>query len=346
MKGLRFLFFIFFWLAFLAIIIMAIYFKDYYTIIEEIKENKDLVVGEFNEKVKSNFVAADKWNYIIILIFVSFLLLLFAVNDLVLRIILRRFIEKIKSMSFFLGGFVWIMFMLLASLMVFGELVIITNAIAKIHSSKNTHFKPQSIEDKKIVFLLGTNKHIRGTKSPNLYYQYRIDAVNELYKAGKVKRIIISGDNSHPGYNEPADMKADLMRKGVPEHIIDLDFAGFRTLDSIVRLRQYFNVSTDVVIVSQLFHVQRALLLAWFYGIDAIAYPAKGTMTSSMIQRELFAKPKVFLDIFLFNMQPKFGRAPQRTPFNFDRLEHKLILGATIIFFIVSLYSTRKALSY
>jgi SanA protein len=74
----------------------------------------------------------------------------------------------------------------------------------------------------------------------NLYYSHRIDAAEKLFKSGKIEFILISGDNSREEYDEPTDMKNDLVERGVPENKIYLDYAGFRTLDSVIRANAIF----------------------------------------------------------------------------------------------------------
>jgi len=91
----------------------------------------------------------------------------------------------------------------------------------------------------KVGLLLGTGKYI-GTQYINPYYEYRIRAAESLMKAGKIKYLIISGDNSRTDYNEPQTMKDDLVKRGIDSNLIYLDYAGFRTFDSMVRLKEVF----------------------------------------------------------------------------------------------------------
>src|SRR5690606_3791527 len=108
----------------------------------------------------------------------------------------------------------------------------------------------------------------------NRYYQYRIDAAVALYKAGKVDYFIVSGDNGTKDYNEPEDMKNDLIAHGIPEERIYLDFAGFRTLDSVVRMEKIFG-QRSFTVVSQEFHNRRAIYLAQRQGYDAVGLNAR-----------------------------------------------------------------------
>lgn len=159
---------------------------------------------------------------------------------------------------------------------------------------------------RKVGLVLGTGKYL-GNGYENLFYTYRIEAAAALYKAGKVSFLLLSGDNSKEHYNEPEMMKNDLIAAGVPAEKIFLDFAGFRTLDSIVRCREVFG-EDSITIVSQPFHNQRALFLANNKGVEAVAFNARdvhGDMGVRVAVREKLARVKLVLDL-LFNKQPKF----------------------------------------
>lgn len=162
-----------------------------------------------------------------------------------------------------------------------------------------------AIPKNKVGLLLGTSKYARS--GVNLYYQYRIDAAVALYKAGKIEYILISGDNGRKEYSEPEDMMADLIAAGVPKERIFLDYAGFRTYDSIVRCKEVFG-ENDITVISQLFHDQRACFIANKKNIHAIAFTAQEVTNEISIKvsfREKFARVKMLLDL-LFNIDPKF----------------------------------------
>lgn len=158
-----------------------------------------------------------------------------------------------------------------------------------------------------VALVLGTSKYTRGGYK-NLYFSYRIEAAVELFRAGKVKHILVSGDNSLKEYNEPKQMKAELVKKGIPESAISLDYAGFRTLDSVVRSKEVFG-QQNITIVSQAFHNQRALFIANHRDINAVAFNAKDVNLQYGFKvqlREYLAKCKAVLDIIILNKQPKF----------------------------------------
>lgn len=168
----------------------------------------------------------------------------------------------------------------------------------------------KAVPHRHVALVLGTSP-IGRNGGPNMYFYSRIDACTALYEAGKVDRILVSGDNRKKTYNEPQAMKEALMERGVPEEAIYLDYAGFRTLDSVVRARDVFGQDSFTV-VSQRFHNERAVFIAMQKGIDAIGLNAAdvnrhyGFLTRV---REYFARCKVFLDL-LFGVKPHFLGEP------------------------------------
>jgi SanA protein len=154
--------------------------------------------------------------------------------------------------------------------------------------------------------LLGTAKMLPNGYI-NLYFQYRIDAALELFKAGKIRYIIISGDNGRKDYNEPEDMKNELIKGGMPDSVIYLDFAGFRTFDSVIRAKKIFG-QTKLISISQKFHNERMVFIARTNEMEAYGYNAKDVNKSAGFRtnlREFFARAKVFIDM-LINREPKF----------------------------------------
>ena len=162
------------------------------------------------------------------------------------------------------------------------------------------------IPKNKVGLLLGTSKYVSNGHI-NLYYAYRIDAAVDLFKAGKIEYILISGDNGHKNYDEPSTFKSDLIERGIPEDRIYLDYAGFRTLDSVVRAKEIFG-QNEITIISQEFHNERAIYLADNFNIDAIAYNAKDVGNRYGLKtraREYLARAKASIDL-VFNVEPKF----------------------------------------
>ena len=162
------------------------------------------------------------------------------------------------------------------------------------------------IPKNRVGLLLGTAKFMdKGKQILNEYYQNRIDATVALYMAGKIDYIIVSGDNSTFYYNEPALMRQDLIDKGVPPNRIFMDYAGFRTLDSILRCRDVFG-QNSVTIISQNFHNERAIFIANHKKVKAVAYnAADGNSIFDWYFREKMARVKMMMDL-LFNTQAKY----------------------------------------
>jgi SanA protein len=163
-----------------------------------------------------------------------------------------------------------------------------------------------SIPENNVGLLLGTSKFLRNGNS-NQYFENRISATIQLYKAGKIKNVVISGDNSKKDYNEPEDMKNELIKRGIPEDRIYLDFAGFRTYDSVFRMKEIFG-QDRFTIISQEFHNQRAVYIASALKLNAIGFNAKDVNAYNGFKtkiREKFARVKMFIDL-IFEKKPKF----------------------------------------
>ncbi len=157
-----------------------------------------------------------------------------------------------------------------------------------------------------VALVLGTSRSVNGIVE-NPFFTNRISAAADLFFQGKIKHILVSGDNSSLNYNEPRDMRKALVKRGVPDSCITMDFAGLRTFDSIVRSNKIFQ-QNRITIVSQQFHNYRALFIARHFGIDAIAYNADypEKANSKLIFREFFARSKAILDLYFLNTKPKF----------------------------------------
>ena len=168
------------------------------------------------------------------------------------------------------------------------------------------HDQLADLQPAPMALLLGTSPRHAGR--PNQYYLARIKAAQELFSAGKVAGILVSGDNRSANYNEPVMMKADLVRAGVPAEFITMDFAGFHTLDSVVRAKSVFQ-QDRVIVVSQRFHAQRALFLAQHVGLEAEAYVAEEPPLDWRVRvraREVFARALACLDVWVLHRQPHF----------------------------------------
>ena len=171
-----------------------------------------------------------------------------------------------------------------------------------------------AVPSARAAVVLGCSRTVRGGPG-NLYYQRRIRAAADLYASVKVRAVVVSGDNHVRSYDEPTDMKGDLVASGVPADRIVCDYAGFRTLDSVVRARKVFELE-DFIVVSQPFHVRRAVFLARGFGINAIGYEADdvtGRHSVKTCLREQLAKIAALIDVVI-RRQPKFLGPVEKVP--------------------------------
>lgn len=183
---------------------------------------------------------------------------------------------------------------------------------AVVNTAKDRMYDDVSaIPFNRVGVLLGTNpKGRKGNTNP--FYINRIKACAALYKAGKIERVLVSGDNSRATYDEPTCIKADLIAAGLPDSVIYLDYAGFRTYDSMVRAKEVFGL-TSFTIISQPFHNERALYIATRKGLDVVAFNAPDVQLRRwqirMIVREWLARTKAILDVYT-GKQPHFLGEP------------------------------------
>ncbi len=174
-----------------------------------------------------------------------------------------------------------------------------------ISSTKNetTSFIGE-IRETPVALVLGTSRSVNG-KDENPFFTLRMKAAADLFHAGKVKHFILSGDNSTKLYNEPRDMRLKLIRLGVPSSAITLDFAGRRTLDSVIRCKKIFN-QNNIIIISQEFHNYRAVFIAKYFGMKVQGFNANfpENANNKIIFREYLARPKALLDLYILKTKP------------------------------------------
>ncbi|KQN63743.1 MULTISPECIES: outer membrane permeability protein SanA [unclassified Erwinia] len=163
----------------------------------------------------------------------------------------------------------------------------------------------KSLPHRQVGVVLGTAKYYR-TGVPNEYYLFRMQGALNAYNSGKVNYLLLSGDNAQQSYNEPMTMRRDLIAAGVDPADIVMDFAGFRTLDSIVRTRKVFDTN-DFIIITQRFHCERALFIALHSGIQAQCYavPSPKNMLTVRL-REVGARLGALADLYIMKREPRF----------------------------------------
>lgn len=163
----------------------------------------------------------------------------------------------------------------------------------------------QTLPHRQVGVVLGTAKFYRAGVL-NDYYFYRIQGALNVYNSGKADYLLLSGDNALQSYNEPVTMRRDLIAHGMPASDIVLDYAGFRTLDSIIRTRKVFDTN-DFTIITQRFHCERALFIAMHMGIQAQCYavPSPNNFFSVRV-REVGARLNALFDLYLLKREPRF----------------------------------------
>lgn len=170
---------------------------------------------------------------------------------------------------------------------------------------------PAKTPYRRVALVLGCAEKIGGGHI-NPFFENRIRAAASLYQAHKVDYFLVSGDHHIATYDEPAAMKNHLIAAGVPADHIVCDYAGFRTLDSIIRANKVFGLYR-ITIVSQRFHNERAIFLAGHEGIDAIGFNAAdvgGVHSYSTYGRDQVSKMFTLLDVYVFHTKPKFLGPP------------------------------------
>ncbi|MET0694060.1 MAG: ElyC/SanA/YdcF family protein [Propionibacteriaceae bacterium] len=146
-------------------------------------------------------------------------------------------------------------------------LAVVGGSVAFVRVSASGHlFSAADVPEAPVALVLGASVNPDGTPSP--FLAARLDLAKALFEAGKVKVILVSGDNMAPEYNEPDAMRSYLINAGVPSAKVVADYAGFDTYDSCVRAKRIFNV-TDLTIVTQGYHLPRAVATCRRLGVNA-----------------------------------------------------------------------------
>ena len=184
-------------------------------------------------------------------------------------------------------------------------LIAYANITAVWASRGRIHSDVASLPQVKVGLLFGTTDRVNGRE--NLYFRYRIDAAEKVWRAGKIETLIVSGDNRSRYYNEPEKMKQALVARGIPPDRIVCDYAGLRTLDSVVRAKEIFGADS-VLCISQRFQNERAIYLAKANGIQAYGFEARDVESQAGMKtklREIGARVKMWLDVNFLNTRPR-----------------------------------------
>lgn len=196
---------------------------------------------------------------------------------------------------------------------VLGVLVVIflaINAYIVLSAQSDLYTKVDDVPVKQTALVLGAQ--VRGNTASAILSD-RLETAAELYRAKKVQKILVSGDHGGPYYDEVDVMRKNLLTQGIPAHDIFMDHAGFDTYDSVYRAREIFGVES-VIIVSQTFHLPRALFIGKALGVDAVGMSANRQeyRWSTIIRnnaRESLARIKALGDV-LRHAQPTYLGEP------------------------------------
>jgi SanA protein len=195
---------------------------------------------------------------------------------------------------------------ILAFVLIFIVILVVCN-VWIVKSTEGRVFSDLSkLPDHRVALVLGTSHRSAGGE-PNPFFHNRIKTAAHLYELGKIDHFILSGDNSTRFYNEPIEMKKALIEAGVPGTAITMDFAGLRTLDSVVRSKAIFG-QDKITIITQSFHSYRAIFISNYYHIDAVAMVAEDAdfdRTFKVLIREYLARTKAVMDLYIFKTAPR-----------------------------------------
>lgn len=207
-----------------------------------------------------------------------------------------------------LSKFFWFV---LAPVLLVASLVVLCNLWVVLSTQGRVYVSTENLDARPVGLVLGTSKKV-APDTPNQHFQNRLAAAAELLRSGKVEKLLVSGHRASRYYDETADMTAALLSLGVAESDIVSDDKGARTLDSIARAKAVFGFDR-FVIVSDDFHVGRALFIADRVGADAVALrsdPVSYAQSGKTRLREYFARVKAVLDLYVLGeKEAAMGRA-------------------------------------
>lgn len=185
--------------------------------------------------------------------------------------------------------------------------ILVSRQIIDTASEKKTFTDANLLPESNVALVLGCSRYLSNGRE-NLFFKNRIAAAVKVFQSGKAEYILVSGDNHHVDYDEPTEMKNALIEKGILAERIYCDYAGFSTLDSVVRAKEVFG-QDQVIVISQEFHNKRAIFIGEQRGLEVYGYNAAevGAFTSFKTKaREELAKVKAVMDVWLLGREPKF----------------------------------------
>ena len=188
---------------------------------------------------------------------------------------------------------------------------VITANLWVIHQARGAIIsRVDALPSNDVALVLGSSRYVGKWLNP--FFEGRMDAAAQLYHEGKVRHLLLSGDNSRKGYDEPTWMHDALVARGVPDSAITLDYAGFRTLDSMARAKAVFGLQRFTIVTDD-FHQARAIFLARAHGLDVVGFqsgpvPLKWSVRTRT--RELVSRVAACLDVYVLHTKPHFYGPP------------------------------------
>ena len=194
----------------------------------------------------------------------------------------------------------------LYALIFFSVLLLVGNWWVVYSTEENIFSDYLQLPNNPVGLVLGTSSRLSNGQ-PNSFFDNRMQVAADLFRLGKINHIIVSGDNRTKFYNEPMEMKKALVKLGVPDSVITLDYAGLRTLDSIIRSKEIFG-QDHITIITQPFHSYRAIFISHYFNIEAVALVVREPEQEPSLRgyvREFFARTKAILDLYILKTAPR-----------------------------------------
>lgn len=196
----------------------------------------------------------------------------------------------------------------LAALVLGAGFIVVANCVVLARNRARLFADVETVPFRDVGVVLGASP-VTSSGKANLHFVSRIEGAAALYHAGKVRHLLVSGDNHRADYDEPTAMKNALIARGIPAEAITCDYAGFRTLDSMVRAKSVFGL-TGCTIISQRYHNSRALEIARAQELDAVAFCSRDVPALHALRteiREMGARAMTLLDLYVWHRQAHFS---------------------------------------
>src|SRR6266498_5900916 len=191
-----------------------------------------------------------------------------------------------------------------------GLFIVALTRIVFLRNASAQTFSKDGASARQVAIVFGAEVKKDGT--PSTVLRDRVETAVALYKSGKVEKLLMSGDNRFVNYNEPESMRQYALTLGMPDSDIVLDYAGRRTYDTCYRAKGIFGVKS-AILVTQGFHLPRALFLCKAFGIDVVGVEAENYHYLKRLRffwnaRELLATVQSMWDVYLFKPLPVLGK--------------------------------------